>query len=144
MKNKDLSSGFVKALAKLTNSDKLVWKHHDVSGNGYEFDSDIAYCGTWILCLDTVKNSLVLQVAQSFNCFTEFSGTEYGLGELGMAVALQRSRQARDQKMRGPVPTAEQIAKFISDKVLKARKDVEDRDTVLEKCFRTLKGDEDE
>ncbi len=142
MKNKDFSAGFVKALIKLTQTDKLAWEHHDVSGHGYEFDSDIAYCGTWILCLDAVKNSLVLQVAQSFNCFTEFAGPEYGLGELDLAIACQRSRQARDQKMHGPVPTADQIAKFIGDKVLKAKKDIEDRETVLEKCFRTLNGEE--
>lgn len=139
MRQNDLSVGFVKTLIKLTNSDKLVWQHYDLNGRGYQFDSDIAYCGTWMLCLDTVKNSLILQVAESFNCFTEFAGVDYGFGELYTAVALQRSRQDRGYKMRGPLPAPHQIAKFINDKVLKAKKDTEDRETVLEKCSRTLK-----
>ncbi len=99
-----------------------------------------------MLCIDTVKNSLVLQVAESFNCFAEFSGTDYGLGGLGMAVARQRARQRCGHKMLGPIPAPHQIEKFISDKVLKSRKDAEDRETVLEKCSRTLnclaKGEE--
>ncbi len=138
MKNTDFSAGFVKSLIRLTNKDKLIWEHHDLSGRGYQFDSDIAYCEKWILCLDAVKNSLVLQVAESFNCFTEFSGPDYGLGELNVAIALQRSRKDRGQRMLGPVPTSDQVAKFVNDKVLKAKKDVEDRETVLEKCSRAL------
>ncbi|TSC89867.1 MAG: hypothetical protein G01um10143_357 [Parcubacteria group bacterium Gr01-1014_3] len=140
MKNKDFSAGFVKALAKLTSQDKLVWEHHDLSGHGYRFDSDIAYCETWILCLDTVKNSFVLQVAESFNCFTEFSGADYGLGGLDRAISSQRYRQTSGMCRKALVPE-DKIAKFINDKVLKAKKDDEDRETVLEKCSRAFKGE---
>ena len=138
MKPPDFSVGFVRSLVKLTKKDKLIWEHHDVSGHGYEFDSDIAYSGTWILCLDAVKNSLVLQVAESFNCFTEFSGSEYGLGELDMAIALQRHRQSGGECKKAEV-APDKIAKFVNDKILKAKKDLEDREIVLEKCSRTLK-----
>lgn len=137
MAKQSFSAGFVRALINLTKQDKLIWEHHNVSGHDYEFDSDIAYFELWILCLDAAKNSLVLQVAESFNCFTEFSGPEYGLGELDIAISLQRSRQGSGRcKVADIAP--DKIAKFVNDKVLKAKKDLEDRETVLEKCFRTL------